>query len=79
MNLTAENIILIGTILPLISVFAVKSSYRFGVPTLIFFLRISMLAGSERIGRIYFDYPIFVLSGNEKSLKKIYESLNIKV
>jgi cell volume regulation protein A len=57
MSLTIENIILIGSILVLVSVFAGKPSYRFGVPTLIFFLGIGMLAGSEGIGGIYFDDP----------------------
>jgi NhaP-type Na+/H+ and K+/H+ antiporter len=57
MNLTTENIILIGSILLLVSVFAGRPSYKFGVPTLIFFLGIGMLAGSEGIGGIYFDDP----------------------
>ena len=57
MNLTTENIILIGAILLLVSVFAGKPSYKFGVPTLIFFLAIGMLAGSEGVGGIYFNDP----------------------
>ncbi|UXX78656.1 potassium/proton antiporter [Reichenbachiella carrageenanivorans] len=57
MNLTIENILLIGSLLLLLSVIAGKTSYRFGVPTLIFFLAIGMLAGSEGIGGIHFDDP----------------------
>lgn len=57
MNLTIENILLIGSILLFISVIAGKTSYKFGVPTLILFLAIGMLAGSEGIGGIYFDDP----------------------
>jgi cell volume regulation protein A len=57
MSLTIENIVLIGSILLLISVIAGKTSYKFGVPTLIFFLAIGMLAGSEGIGGIQFDDP----------------------
>src|SRR5512139_3157356 len=57
MNLTTENILLIGSILLIISVIAGKTSYRFGVPVLIFFLAIVMLAGSDGIGGIYFDNP----------------------
>nr|WKN34568.1 potassium/proton antiporter [Tunicatimonas sp. TK19036] len=57
MNLTIENILLIGSLLLLISIIAGKTSYRFGVPTLILFLLIGMLAGSEGIGGIYFDDP----------------------
>ena len=58
MNLTIENILLIGSILLFISILAGKTSYRFGVPTLIFFLIVGMLAGSEGIGKINFDNPV---------------------
>lgn len=57
MNLTIENIILVGSILLLISIFAGKTSYKFGVPTLIFFLGVGMLAGEDGIGGIAFDDP----------------------
>lgn len=57
MNIGIENILLIGSVLLLISLVAGKTSYRFGVPTLILFLGIGMLAGSEGIGGIHFDNP----------------------
>ncbi|MCB0492793.1 MAG: potassium/proton antiporter [Cyclobacteriaceae bacterium] len=57
MSLTIENILLIGSILLFISIVAGKTSYRFGVPTLILFLTIGMLAGSDGIGGILFDDP----------------------
>ncbi|MBK6267100.1 potassium/proton antiporter [Marivirga sp. S37H4] len=57
MDLTIENILLIGSLLLLISIIAGKTSYKFGVPTLILFLIIGMLAGSEGIGKINFDDP----------------------
>ncbi|KAA3648999.1 MAG: potassium/proton antiporter [Proteobacteria bacterium] len=57
MNLTIENILLVGSILLFISIVAGKTSYRFGVPTLLLFLAIGMLAGSEGIGGIHFDDP----------------------
>ncbi|MDP2888251.1 MAG: potassium/proton antiporter, partial [Bacteroidota bacterium] len=57
MNLTTENILLVGSILLFISLFAGKTSYKFGVPVLILFLAIGMLAGSEGIGGINFDNP----------------------
>ncbi len=57
MNLSTENILLVGSILLFISIIAGKTSYRFGVPVLIFFLIIGMMAGSEGIGGIYFDNP----------------------
>jgi potassium/hydrogen antiporter len=57
MSLTSENILLIGSLLLFISILAGKTSYRFGVPTLILFLAVGMLAGSEGIGGIYFNDP----------------------
>lgn len=57
MDITIENILLIGSILLFISILAGKTSYRFGVPTLLLFLAVGMLAGSEGIGGIYFDEP----------------------
>ena len=55
--MTTENILLVGSVLIFISVLAGKTSLRIGVPTLILFLAIGMLAGSEGIGEIHFDNP----------------------
>ncbi|MCB4797552.1 potassium/proton antiporter [Neotamlana laminarinivorans] len=57
MNLTIENILLVGSLLLFISLMAGKTSYKFGVPTLLLFLAIGMLAGSDGIGGINFDNP----------------------
>lgn len=57
MQLTIENFILIGSILLFVSIIASKTSFRVGVPALIFFLVVGMLAGSEGIGGIEFDNP----------------------
>lgn len=57
MSISIGNILLIGSILLLVSTLAGKTSHKFGVPTLIFFLIIGILAGSEGIGKIYFDSP----------------------
>ena len=57
MEITTENILLIGSLLLLISIFAGKTSYKFGVPTLVLFLLIGILAGSEGIGGINFNDP----------------------
>ncbi|MBL1232365.1 MAG: potassium/proton antiporter [Flavobacteriales bacterium] len=57
MNVTIENILLIGSLLLFISIVVGKTSYKFGVPTLILFLAIGMLAGSDGIGGIKFDDP----------------------
>jgi len=56
-TVTPENILLIASVLVFISVLAGKTSFRIGVPTLILFLAVGMLAGSEGIGKIPFDDP----------------------
>ena len=57
MTVTTENILLVGALLLLISIVAGKTSYKFGVPTLLLFLAIGVLAGSEGVGGIHFDNP----------------------
>ncbi|MBL7738268.1 MAG: potassium/proton antiporter [Chitinophagaceae bacterium] len=57
MQFSSENIILAGSILLIASLLASKTSFKLGIPTLILFLGIGMLAGSEGIGGIYFDNP----------------------
>ncbi|HPK04557.1 MAG TPA: potassium/proton antiporter [Bacteroidales bacterium] len=57
MTLTTENILLVGSLLLFVSIIFGKTSYRFGVPTLLLFLTIGMLAGSEGILGIHFDNP----------------------
>lgn len=57
MAISTEYILLSGSLLLLISILAGKTSSRFGVPTLILFLLVGILAGSEGIGGIYFDNP----------------------
>ena len=57
MNLTLDNILLIGSLLLGLSVLAGKTSFRLGVPTLILFVFLGMLAGSEGVGNINFDDP----------------------
>lgn len=57
MNLTTENILLVGSILLFVSLIVGKTSFKFGIPVLVLFLAIGMLAGSEGIGGIYFDDP----------------------
>ncbi|REK49460.1 MAG: potassium/proton antiporter [Bacteroidetes bacterium] len=55
MTLTSDNILLIGSILLLLSILASKTTGKFGVPSLIIFLTVGMLAGSDGIGGIHFD------------------------
>jgi len=58
MTLSFENALIIVSLLILVSVIVSKISDRFGVPLLLLFLGIGMLAGSEGIGGIYFDDPL---------------------
>ena len=55
MVLTVENIILIGSILLIASILAKKVSTRLSVPTLIIFLVVGMLAGSDGVLGIEFE------------------------
>lgn len=57
MSFTSENILLIGSLLLFISIISSKTSFRIGIPTLILFLIIGMLAGSDGPGGIYFNDP----------------------
>jgi len=57
MSLSGENILLFGSVLLFLSIIASKTSGKFGIPTLILFLIIGMLAGSDGIGGIYFNEP----------------------
>ena len=50
MIFTAENILLIGSILLFISIIVGKTGYRFGVPALLLFLVVGMVFGSDGFG-----------------------------
>ena len=57
MQLTIENILLVGSLLLLISIVVGKTSYKFGVPTLLLFLGVGMIAGADGLVDIHFDDP----------------------
>lgn len=50
-----ELVIFTLSVLVVVSIYASKFSFQFGLPSLLFFLIIGMLAGSDGIGKIYFD------------------------
>jgi len=56
MNITSENILLIGSVLLFLSILAGKAGNRFGVPVLLLFLSVGMLFGSDGVG-IEFNSP----------------------
>ena len=56
MTLTTDNIILLGSILLFIGLLGSRTT-RYGIPILLLFLVVGMLAGSDGIGGIYFNDP----------------------
>ena len=56
MNLTPENILLVGSILLFISILASKAGGKIGVPALLLFLGVGMIGGVDGFG-IQFDNP----------------------
>ena len=57
MDFTVEGILIVGSFLLFVSILASKISTKLGIPTLLLFLAIGMLAGSEGIGGIGFNNP----------------------
>jgi len=53
-----EHLLLIASALLLLAVLAGKASARIGIPPLLLFLVVGMLAGSDGPGGIYFDDPL---------------------
>lgn len=50
MSFTPEDIILVGAVLLFVSIIVSKAGFRFGVPTLLVFLVVGMLFGSDGLG-----------------------------
>ena len=50
MEFNAENILLLGAILIFCSILISKTGYRFGIPSLLLFLIVGMLFGSDGLG-----------------------------
>ena len=49
-NLTLENILLLGSILVFCSILISKTGYKFGMPALLMFLLVGMFFGSDGLG-----------------------------
>ncbi len=56
MDLSVDNIVLIGSILLFLSIFASRASSKLGIPILVLFLFIGMMVGSDGLG-IRFNDP----------------------
>ncbi len=56
-GIAAAQVVFIVGLLVMVSVLANRISDRLGVPTLLVFIAVGMLAGSDGIGGIYFDDP----------------------
>jgi len=57
MDVSLVQVVVAAAVLLLVSVFASKAAGRFGVPALLLFLAVGMLAGSDGPGGVPFDDP----------------------
>ncbi|HEX6949543.1 MAG TPA: potassium/proton antiporter [Nitrospira sp.] len=62
MPTSLEALLIIFSALTILSILTIKLSVRFGIPSLVLFLVIGMLAGSDGLGGLYFDNPALVQS-----------------
>ena len=62
MPTSIEAVLIIFSTLTILSILTIKLSVRFGIPSLVLFLVIGMLAGSDGPGGLYFDNPALVQS-----------------
>lgn len=55
MNFTMENILFLGSVLIFFSILMTKVSHKFGVPTLLIFLFLGMILGSDGLGLHFYS------------------------
>lgn len=60
MPTSIELLFVVFSALVILSILTIKLSIRFGIPSLVLFLGIGMLAGSDGLGGMYFDDPALV-------------------
>ncbi len=60
MPTSIELLFVVFSALIILSILTIKLSIRFGIPSLVLFLGIGMLAGSDGLGGMYFDNPALV-------------------
>ena len=60
--INSSHYILLGSLLLISGVITTKFSSKFGVPALVFFILVGMIAGSDGIGLIYFNDPFIAQS-----------------
>lgn len=63
MMISAENILLIGSVIWFVSIVLSKTGYRFGVPVLLVFLLVGMLLGVDGIGIKFDNYKYAQIIG----------------
>ena len=58
LHFTSENIFLIGSILVFTAILVSKTGNKYGVPSLLIFLLVGMLFGSDGLGLVFDNYNI---------------------
>lgn len=56
MELTTENILMIGSAMLIFSIIIVKAGFRFGIPSLLVFLAAGMFMGVDGLGISFSNY-----------------------